>query len=150
MRIWMWKCCMKETWRLLYRGTWIPYSILISTFPSYTNVAYIGQQFTLFISFFFLCALINYILHSTLQLDVALQLTSRQWGINGNDTDYFLVSAIRSSLTYSSMLFSFLWLYTESRSLIYVENGGALGWKEQVAWITPPRKPICCSGTLIF
>lgn len=84
-------------------------------------------------------------------LDVALQLNSSQWNINGNDTDYFLVSPIKSSLTYSSVLFSFLWLYTEYHSLLYVvEDGGALGWKEQVSWITPPRKPIHCSGTLIL
>lgn len=100
---------------------------------------------------FFLCALINYISYSALQLDVALQLNSSQWDINGNDTDYFLVSPIKSSLTYSSMLFSFLWLYTEYHSLLYVvEDGGALGWKEQFSWITPPRKPIHCSGTLIL
>lgn len=79
--------------------------------------------------------------YPALQLDVAWQLSSSQWGVNGNDTDYFLASPIKSSFTYSSNVFSFLWLYTEYHRLPYVvKDGGCLGWKEQVSWVTPPRE----------
>ena len=89
-----------------------------------------------------------------LQMDAAWQLCSGQWSVNGSDIYYIPVTSIKSCLEYSSMLFSFpLDLYRISQLTWkphVVEDGEAARWKGKISWITPFRRPVHCSGTLIL